>query len=533
MTTQAQPYFAQRAPGAPAPVFRSRSTNYVVGVLALAAAYYGSAKLGQALRYTASVSAIWPPAGLGIAALYLWGFRWWPGVFIGELIVNGELLFDGSALPLGSLIGQQAGNMAEILVGAALLRRLIGPRGALDRAEQVGGMLVSIAVATAISATVGMLSMLLGDVIHVSDLGKFWRTWWLGDTAGAVVVLPLALAWFRDPLGAWRRIRSWEGALLIAAVVVLGVLAVSIDEPATYVVFPALIWAAFRFGPQGATLAIAFAASAAIAFTAHKAGPFFKQPIDHRTLSTQVYIIFAALTTLFLSAVVSERERSASELAEARRHEGEQAEKERHRIARELHDSVSQALFSTILHTRIAQKLVTQEGRNPSGPLNRSLDAIGDLTRNAQTEMRALIFELGRDAVKDGLAAALAEHASALSKRHGLVIEVEGPEKTGLTPRAETQLLSIAREALANVVKHSGASRASVRVEARPDWVFVEIRDEGHGFDPDAGHPGHFGLESMRSRAGELGGLLTISSKPGHGTVVRVEAPTETEGELG
>ena len=77
-------------------------------------------------------------------------------------------------------------------------------------------------------------------------------------------------------------------------------------------VFPALIWAAFRFGPPGATLSIAIAAGVAIGITANDVGPFFKQPIDHRTLSTQLYIAVAALTTLFLSAVVSERERSSS-----------------------------------------------------------------------------------------------------------------------------------------------------------------------------------------------------------------------------
>src|SRR5438477_8205606 len=94
----------------------------------LGCAYFGAAKLGQTLRYTASVSAIWPPAGLGIAALYLWGLRWWPGVLIGELVINGELLLGDKGLPLGSLLGQQTGNMVEIVVGALLLRRLIGPR---------------------------------------------------------------------------------------------------------------------------------------------------------------------------------------------------------------------------------------------------------------------------------------------------------------------------------------------------------------------------------------------------------------------
>jgi signal transduction histidine kinase len=498
-------------------------------VALLAVAYYGAAKLGQTLRYTASVSAIWPPVGLGIGALYLWGLRWWPGIFIGELIVNGELLLDHGAPPVGSLIGQQAGNMAEIIVGAILLRELIGSRAALDRVEQVGGMLVALVTATAISATVGTVSMLSGGVIGTSEVGTFWRTWWLGDTSGGLVVLPLMLVWAHDPLAAWRRIRTWEGAVLLAAVTVLGVLAVSTHEPVTYMVFPALIWAAFRFGPPGATLSIAIAAGVAIGVTANDVGPFFKQPIDHRTLSTQVYIAVAALTTLLLSAVASERERSSAELAEAKRHEGEQAAEERHRIARDLHDSVSQALFSSVLHIRTAQKALEQEV-GVSGTLGQELSAIGDLTRGAQSEMRTLIFELGRDPVEHGLVAALADHASRLDNRDGLIIDVKGPQRRlALARQVETQLFGIGREALANVVKHAGASTASVTVEDGSGRVVVEISDDGGGFDTSSRHPGHFGLESMRSRANEIDALLIISSKPGQGTVVRVEVPAPLE----
>jgi signal transduction histidine kinase len=512
-----------------AAVTLSPAVRYAAGVLVLATAYYCFAKIGQTARYTASVAAIWPPAGLGIAALYLWGLRWWPGIFLGELAVNGELLGE-TALPLGSLIGQQAGNMAEIVVGAVLLRRLIGPRAALDRAERVFGMLIAVGIATAISATVGTTSMLLGEVIEGSEALHFWRTWWLGDTAGALVVLPLALAWVPDPAGAWRRISTWQGALMIGAVLGLSALTFSIEGPVVYAVFPALIWAAFRFGPAGATLSIAIAAGVAVGFTAHEAGPFSTQPIDLRTLSTQVYIFVAALTTLFLSALVSERERSAAELAEARRHEEDRALKERHRIARDLHDSVSQALFSTVLHTRTAQKMLEREGLNPSHPLEESLNAIGELTRGAQSEMRALIFELGHDEVEHGLIASLTRHAAMLRTRHGLDIDVQGPERLALSPSAQAELFGIGREALANVVKHAGASKAWVHVEARSGRVVVEVRDDGSGFDPAARHPGHFGLESMHSRAAELGGVLTISSAPRSGSVVRVEARTDIEG---
>jgi signal transduction histidine kinase len=522
----------------PQPTFRrafefagSISIRKVAGVLVLAAAYYGAAKVGQTLRYTASVSAVWPPAGLGIAALYLWGIRWWPGIFIGEVIVNGELLFGENPLPLASLVGQQTGNMLEIIVGAVLLRRLIGSRAALDRIDQIGGLLLALCTATAISATAGTLSMLVGDVIQLSEAPNFWRTWWLGDTAGGLIVLPLALAWAGDPAAAWRRVRTWEGGLLIAAVVAIGAVAVSVDEPVTYMVFPTLIWAAFRFGPPGGTLAIAIAALVVIGFTANEVGPFFKQPIDHRTLSTQVYILVAALTTLFLGALVGEREDSAVELADARRKEGEQAAEERHRIARDLHDSVSQSLFSTALHARTAERALHQDGMDFSGRIGRDLRAIGELTRGAQSEMRALIFELKRDVPEGGwLVDALANHADRLGTREGLIIEVRGLKgRLPLSSRSETHLFGIGREALANVVKHAGASKAWVSIESRPGLIVVEIRDNGRGFNPEGSHPGHFGLDSMRSRAAELGGQLTIRSTPGYGTLVRVEAPTKAE----
>ncbi len=437
-------------------------------MLLLAAAYYGAAKLGQTLRYTASVSAIWPPAGLGIAALYLWGIRWWPGVLLGEFVVNGQLLLDDSSIPVGSLLGQQAGNMAEIIVGALLLRRLIGPNAAMDRVEQVGGMLVALATATAISATAGTISMLAGGVIDQSDAAEFWRTWWLGDTSGGLVVLPLMLAWAQHPLGAWRRIRTWEGAAMVVSVVALSVISFSTDEPVRYTVFPALIWAGFRFGPPGATLSIAITTCVAIGETAHDLGPFAEQEIDHRTLSTQLYIWVAALTTLFLSAVVSERERSSRELAEARRTEGARAMEERRRIARDLHDSVSQALFSTVLHTRTAQKALVQEGGSPSGRVGESLGAIADLARGVQGDIRSLIFELGRDPVHDGLVAALARDTLGVRPSDGLTVDVRGPgARLPLSERVETQLFAIGREALSNVRKHAGASAAHVRVVAQ------------------------------------------------------------------
>ena len=504
-------------------VVDSPAVRYIGAILALALAYYGAAKLAQSVRYTASVSAIWPPAGLGIAALYLWGLRLWPGVFLGELVVNAQLLTGEHSLPFWSVVGQQAGNMLEIIVGAVLLRRLIGPKAALDRADQILGMLVALGTATAISAVVGTISMLAGGVIGASEAAEFCRTWWLGDTAGGLVALPLILTWAGNPRASCRRMCTWEGALLVVTVVALSVLSISADEPVTYLVFPALIWAALRFGPAGATLSVALAAGTAIGFTANELGPFFRQPIDHKALSTQLYIAVAALTTLFVGALVGERQRSITELAEAKQREGERAIAERHRIARDLHDSVSQALFSTFLHTRTAERDLENEGIDTQGPVARSLSAIGELTAGAQREMRVLLSELNGTADDDGLVAGLTRHAVTLGNPEGLTVAVRGPEqRLSLSPAVEAQLFAIGREALANVVKHSAAQRAWVTIESSAGAVSLEVRDDGSGFDAKLDRPGHYGLESMRTRAAEAGASLTILSVPGRGTLVRV-----------
>ena len=156
------------------------------------------------------------------------------------------------------------------------------------------------------------------------------------------------------------------------------------------------------------------------------------------------------------------------------------------------------------------------------------VNASNTTTRSAQSEMRGLIFELHRTPLESGLVAALSEYAAHLSAKDELVIDVRGPlERLPVSRDTEAELFGIGREALANVVKHAGASTASVRVEPGIDKVVVEIRDDGHGFDPAGHHPGHYGLESMQGRADAIGARLTISSAADAGTLVRVETSVD------
>jgi integral membrane sensor domain MASE1 len=280
--------------------------RYLAGVLVLAAAYFIAGRASLALQYEGPVAAIWLPVGVGAASLYLAGLRWWPGVLVGDVALADP------AQPLGSALGITAGNMADILVIAVLLRLLLGPRGALDRLEQVAGMLIAIAAGAAITATAAMLSLRAGGVIESSDIPTFWRSWFLADASGALIIIPLALAWTQPRSQAWRGHRVWEGALMIGAVVALSTIALSAELPLTYMVFPALIWAALRFGQRGATLAVAVAAGMAVGITANEVGAFVMQSITDSALTTQLYIAVAALT---MPLPGSDRERARARRA--------------------------------------------------------------------------------------------------------------------------------------------------------------------------------------------------------------------------
>ena len=505
-----------------------RSLRYAAGVLLLAGGYYLVAQSGELLLLKGGVGAFWPATGVGIALLYLGGLRWWPAVLLGDLV--GTLVdFPGARQPLGIALADTAGHLARAVVAAIILQRLVGRRAAMDRLGQVGAVFVAVAVGEALAATVAILARWAGGVLAVSEMVIFWRSWWLGGVAGGLVVVPLALAWARPRPLVWPGRSVDEGALMLAAVAGLSVIALTAEQPITYMVFPAFIWAALRFGPQGATLAVSVGAVIAIVVTSQEQGAFVELSPTDSALNLQLYIVFAALTTLCLAAIVSERRRAWLEVAESQRREGERGALERQRIARDLHDSVSQSLFSTTLHVRTAQRALEAEQVDAAGPVGEELGEIGQLTRGALAEMRALIFELRPDALaEEGLVAALTQQASALGAREGLVVQVDGPdERLPLGPEVEEQLYRLGQEALANVVKHARASSAMVHIAANDDTVTVEVHDDGRGFDPAAVGPEHFGLRSMQGRVADLGGQLEITSAPGQGTVLRVEVPAQ------
>src|SRR4051794_35825208 len=195
----------------------------------------------------------------------------------------------------------------------------------------------------------------------------------------------------------------------------------------------------------------------------------------------------------------------------------------RNRLALELHDAVSQKLFSLVLTAEAAD---TQLDRDPEAA-RATLARLGRLAREALEELRSLILELRPPELeRDGLCGALRKHVEMLRRLHRVEIDLEVDDAVALGGGGDREVLRIAQEALANAVRHAGARHVGVRLGSAGGTVLLEVSDDGMGFepsDPDV-RSRRLGLTSMEERAARLGGRLEIRSAPGEGTTVRLEA---------
>ena len=485
----------------------NRSVRYAAGVVIIAVGYDVFAQGGEALLLTGPAGAFWPATGVGIAVLYLGGLRWWPAVLLGDLLSR-----EWAQLPLGTALAESAGNIARAVVAAIILRRLIGSRAAMDRLSQVGGVLVAIGAGEAISATIAMFALLAGDVIAMVDMVVFWRSWWLGGLAGGLVVVPLACAWAQPLAPAWRGRGALEGAAMLAAVAALSASALSAEEPITYLVFPALIWAALRFGPQGATLAVALAVVIAVVATSKELGPFVEQEPGETALDLQLYITFSALTTLCLAAIVSERRRAAQELSESRARIAAARERERRRLEGELHDSAQNRIFALRVKLRAAQE------RTGDAALEELIDeagAVGD-------DLRRIAHGLSPPMLSThGLAAALQVEGS----HSAIPVEIVNGDLGLSEPHLERAVYLCCLESIQNAAKHAGSgATVTVRLRRDADELRFSVEDDGVGFDPRTATPGA-GLAGLRDRIETVGGHIAVETAPGRGTTVAGAVP--------
>ena len=250
-------------------------------------------------------------------------------------------------------------------------------------------------------------------------------------------------------------------------------------------------------------------------------------------LTLSVFLATAVITSQLASA-----QRRSAEEARGRERETrllyEQAQElaalqERQRLARELHDSVSQALYGISLwaHT-VREALESSEPEQAEA----AIEDVLTLAEAGLAEMHALIFELRPESLEtEGLVAALTKQVEALRARYKLTVEADLVDEPDLSLEKKEALYRIAQEALHNIVKHARASNVVLRLARQERVVFLEVCNNGKGFVPTGPFPGHLGVRSMRERVTKIGGTLTIKSAPGQGTCIRVRVPLEVESE--
>jgi signal transduction histidine kinase len=485
--------------------------RYAAGIAVLAGAYYAAAKVGYELEFAGPVAAIvWLPAGVAIAFLSLGGLRFWPGVLVGDLLAN-----DYTTLPLGSALGQTLGNMLEVLVAALLIRRLVARGSPLDSLGGFGRLLAVIAAGTAISATVGPLSLWAGGVITGGDLPEVARTWWLGDVAGALVVIPFALAWYQPLPRGWPRQRGLEAVVMLAAVAGMSEIAFRTETPLAYLVFPALGWAGLRFGCRGATLAVAVAVGFAVWNTTHYHGPLVFDSITVSVLNTQLYIGVAALSTLSLAALVSERRRFADGLDASRVRLVNASDTERRRLEHNLHDGAQQRLTALAIRLGMAAERA-RDAHEPSAP---ALEAAGAEVVLAIDELRELAHGIHPQALTDG---GLAWAIRGVAARSAVPITVLEMPSTRFDDTAEATAYYVFVEVLNNAQKHARASFVRARATTTTGTLDLEITDDGIG---GAIERAGGGLTGLRDRVEALGGTFDIDSRSGHGTRIAAAIP--------
>ena len=504
-----------------------------------------------------TVTLVWAPSGIALAALLAFGYRMAFGVALAAFLANAW-----SGLPLVAAAGVAFGNTLEALAGTFFLIRLAGFRNALDRRRDVFALILLAALgATMLSATLGVATLAAGGSVPLADYPTVWLKWWLGDMMGILVATPPLLVWLSRTRPSLTLPKAVEAACLFAALMLVSWIIFGAPELAGHgyylaslAVFPFIIWGALRFEQWGASLVTVVVALLAIWGTTRSTGPFVNgEPVDN-LVRWCAFAIVVAVTGLLLAASVAEQRRAQAELrisydaleqrvmertrdlaesnAELRHEMAERrrleialigvSEEQQQTLGRELHDGLGQHLTSLALFgAALQQQLAARE--QPEAAVARQIvgmvNQATDMTRAMARGLYPAELEFA------GLAAALEQLAEQTRSLQGMACVFHAGAGVQVQDRLiAINLYRIAQEAVNNAVKYSQARCLTMALLREGDTTTLNIRDDGIGMNlANNSNQQGLGMHSMRYRASLLGGKLEIANgMPGGGTSISV-----------
>jgi signal transduction histidine kinase len=535
--------------------------------LAIAVVYVAVGRFGRRLDALSEESRVFfPQSGIGVAALLLFGLRYWPAVAVGswlnlvltrtplsaslisQCLTGGHFpgcLFTDDTVTYSLAPYVVLGNTLSPAFAAFMLRRAVRFDPRFSRLNDCYRFLLyAVLLAPLISAALATWRF-----VTIEPLAR--RTWhelfylrWLGQAISNVVIAPPILTWSHLPRRRWTPGQLVELFLLLVCLSAMGMLAFTrssviglLNYPVSYLPFPLILWAALRFGVRGGASSTLIVAGIAIYGSSQQAGPFVLGGASPtvNVLLLQIYLVVLAGTGLLLGALSNERSAAMGALAASREEMRRLAaslqaarEEERAYLARELHDELAQ-LFAGM---KIAVKRLAKVGGDDPA-LRLRCEEVAGLTDEAVAAMRRLATNLRPGILDDlGLVEAIRWQCEDFQRRYGIEARFDaGAEMPEAAPEAALALFRVLQEALTNVAKHARAASVLVRLQVRDGHLELEVRDDGCGFDADhaAEGPG-LGIVGMRERIRMIGGELTIGaaeSTTGRGTAVLARLPID------
>ena len=503
----------------------------VSSALLVGISYYVGTRIGFAWTPVGQPnSTFWPANAILLAAFLLAPRRTWWTLLLAVLPAH-ILAQLQAGVPLLTAMGWFMTNTSEALIGAFCITRLSRPKNTLDNVRGVFAFVV-FGVLLAPLAT----SFLDAAAVVITGWGRnYWplglERFWTNALAELTIVPAIVLcgsngiSWIRKVSPA----RHSEAALLAVSTVLVAVLVFGTEHfsPSTtpallYLPLPFLLWAAARFGLGGLSLSLLSVALISMWYNLHGRHPFPQASMAQNVLSLQILLCVIAVPLMFLAAVMAEARRTQESL---RRISGDliaAQERERHRIARELHDDINQRIAMLALELEQMQESPFEVSR---------LQALRMQATEISNDVQALSHELHSSKLQYlGVVAGIRSWCKEFGARQKMQIDCRTNVSSVVPIEIGFSLLRVLQEAVHNASKYSGVRRIEVQLREELGELHLVVTDLGKGFDMEMAKQGRgLGLTSMQERVRLVGGEIEIESQPMGGTTVHVRVPLASE----